>query len=324
MSGATTAPRVKVREATGQVDTGAAPPGSPELVVYYDGSCPLCRQEINFYRCRGTAAAVEWVDASASDAESVAPDLKRAEALARFHVRRRDGSLASGSRGFAELWAVTPGFRWLGRIARTSFANAILEPAYRGFLRVRPAAQRFAAYLDSRADSTYPRWLERDLRSNHAGETGAVAIYRGILALSRNAEVREFARRHLETERRHLATMCELLTPRQRSKLSALWYVAGFITGAVPAIFGARAVYATIEGVETFVDRHYREQIARLRDDGRWAALRDTLEACRQDEVAHRDEARRFVPGTRAPGLRLWLWAVAAGSAAGVAVARRV
>ncbi len=36
--------------------------------------------------------------------------------------------------------------------------------------------------------------LPGDIRSDHAGETGAVMIYRGILAASRDPAVREFAR----------------------------------------------------------------------------------------------------------------------------------
>jgi len=36
-----------------------------------------------------------------------------------------------------------------------------------------------------------PEWLIADLRSDHAGEMGAVMIYRGILAVSRDAGVRE-------------------------------------------------------------------------------------------------------------------------------------
>ncbi len=44
-----------------------------------------------------------------------------------------------------------------------------------------------------------------DLRSDHAGETGAVAIYLGILAVSHNPQIRQFAREHQATEREHLA-----------------------------------------------------------------------------------------------------------------------
>ena len=46
-----------------------------------------------------------------------------------------------------------------------------------------------SALLESFA---YPRSLIHALRSDHAGETGAVAIYHGILAVSRDRAVREY------------------------------------------------------------------------------------------------------------------------------------
>ncbi len=78
-----------------------------------------------------------------------------------------------------------------------------------------------------------------------------------------------------------------------------------------------------IEAVETFVDCHYRQQIDTLVNYDSWAGFRDTLEDCRQDEAARRYEAKRSVVGGAGPILGVWLWAVAVGSAAGVAVARR-
>ena len=38
-----------------------------------------------------------------------------------------------------------------------------------------------------------PAWLLGELRSDQAGETGAVAIYRGILWVSKDASIRRFA-----------------------------------------------------------------------------------------------------------------------------------
>jgi ubiquinone biosynthesis monooxygenase Coq7 len=306
------------------IEQSAILPVTTGLTVYYDGACPLCRREIEFYRRRSANAAIDWVDASAGDEGSIAPDLKRAEALERFHVRLPDGRLESGARGFGELWAAVPGFHWLGRLALTRPAHPILEFAYRRFLRFRPVAQRIATNLETSSRRPNPLWLERELRSDHAGETGAVAIYIGILATSQCCKVREFARRHLETERRHVTCLEKVVLPRQRSKLLALWYVAGFITGALPAIFGSRAVYTTVEAIETFVDNHYRQQIEMLGEHTTWSGLRVTLEACREDEVAHRDEARRLISGKPDPVMRLWLLTVAAGSAAGVSVARRI
>jgi 3-demethoxyubiquinol 3-hydroxylase len=100
-------------------------------------------------------------------------------------------------------------------------------------------------------DSALPSWLVADLRTDHAGEAGAVMIYRGILATARDEAVRDFAQGHLATEAAHLAAIELLLAPRHRSRLSPLWRVAGWLTGALPAWAGPRAVYATIEAVET-------------------------------------------------------------------------
>ena len=161
------------------------------------------------------------------------------------------------------------------------------------------------------------------LRSDHAGETGAVYIYLGIRAVTRDADVREFACQHQATEERHLAIMNRLVPVEQQSRLLPLWRMAGWLTGALPALFGATAVFHTIDAVESFVDRHYLEQIEALRPRSRHRALREILQACREDELLHRDEARSRVG---APGLigRLWLAMIAAGSRAGVFVASRI
>jgi ubiquinone biosynthesis monooxygenase Coq7 len=163
-----------------------------------------------------------------------------------------------------------------------------------------------------------------DLRSDHAGETGAVMIYRGILVRARDPEIRHFATRHLATEAEHLRLLEALLAPGQRSLLLPLWRVAGFLTGWLPALFGRRAIYATIEAVETFVDRHYEEQIAKLGHAGAEGALRRLLATCQGEEVHHRDEAAAALGEGRGALLRLWGWMVDMGSAAAVAAARRV
>ncbi len=178
-----------------------------------------------------------------------------------------------------------------------------------------------------------PSTLVRDLRSDHAGETGAVMINRAILATTRDAGVRHFAQGHLATEASHLAAIEPLLAPRHRSWLLPIWRVAGWLTGALPAMVGPRAVYATIEAVETFVDSHYAEQIESIdrQDPGRVCpplqALRALLQTCRGDEIAHRDEAAAlFAQAGKPPSmaLRVWVWLVGAGSRVAVKVCRRI
>ncbi len=123
-------------------DVGAAP-----MTVLYDGTCPLCRREIGLYR--GLHAENPLCFEDVSDMAFVLPaDVTRAQLLARFHVRQADGRLLSGAMAFLALWAVLPGWRWLARLGSLPGAAWVMEQTYRGFLRLRPTLQRWAARLD--------------------------------------------------------------------------------------------------------------------------------------------------------------------------------
>ena len=163
-----------------------------------------------------------------------------------------------------------------------------------------------------------------ELRSDHAGETGAVWIYRGIALVTRDADLKAFALRHGATEQDHLKRVCEVLPWARRSWLLPAWRVAGFFTGALPALVGPRAVHATIAAVETFVDHHYQQQIDRIEGRTGVEALRALLVDCQADEVSHRDEAMALQ--THPPGalLRAWCALVGSGSAMAVKLARLV
>ena len=170
-----------------------------------------------------------------------------------------------------------------------------------------------------------PAAVVADLRTDHAGETGAVRIYEGVLSFARDPALRAFAERHLATEQAHLREIEAWLPPADRSRLLAVWRLAGWITGALPALLGPPAVYGTIEAVERFVDQHYEEQIERLAAQPSLSPLRQVLLECQGDEVAHREEAAAAL-GAGEPGLvlRAWGWLVGVGSRGAVAVCRRV
>jgi 3-demethoxyubiquinol 3-hydroxylase len=171
-----------------------------------------------------------------------------------------------------------------------------------------------------------PAAVVAELRTDHAGEAGAVQIYRGVLAIARDPALRAFALRHMGTEQQHLQHVEAWLPAASRSRLLPIWRLAGWLTGAVPAMAGPRFVYATIEAVERFVDEHYLQQIEALATQPERAALRDMLQACRADELHHRDEAAAAANGGGASGplLRFWCGLVGLGSRAAVAVCRHV
>ena len=173
-------------------------------------------------------------------------------------------------------------------------------------------------------NTNYPKWLAAELRSDHAGELGAVMIYRGILAVAAQPALRAFAEEHLATERQHLQAMESLLSPSKRSRLQWPWRAAGWLIGALPALIGAQWVYATIHTVETFVDAHYRQQIARLKTELPANPVTEILERCRADEVMHQQDATARAEGIPSRALSLWLQTVDLGSRAAVLVARKV
>ena len=106
-----------------------------------------------------------------------------------------------------------------------------------------------------------PKFIIPDLRTDHAGETGAVFIYKGILLVSKNKEINEFANNHLLTEKKHLEIIEKILPDDEKSKLLFLWKILGFLTGLIPALIGKKFIYATIFFVESFVEKHYNEQL---------------------------------------------------------------
>jgi predicted DCC family thiol-disulfide oxidoreductase YuxK len=117
---------------------------SPTLTVWFDGSCPLCTQEIALMRRLDKASAISFIDVTAPT--SICP-LNPAELLARFHAEE-NGILLSGAAAFAAMWRALPLLRPLGLAARNTWILAVLERLYIFFLRHRPRLQRFAKWLE--------------------------------------------------------------------------------------------------------------------------------------------------------------------------------
>jgi ubiquinone biosynthesis monooxygenase Coq7 len=167
--------------------------------------------------------------------------------------------------------------------------------------------------------------LARMLRVDHAGEHGAVQIYRGQLAvLGRTASASTI--RHMEAqEQAHLETFDRLiLEHRVRPTIfSPVWHVAGFALGAATALMGEKAAMACTAAVEEVIDEHYAAQIAALETDGPASAeLKETLEAFRADEVAHRDTALSH-GAEETPGYGLLSGAIKAGCRLAIRISER-
>lgn len=139
------------------------------------------------------------------------------------------------------------------------------------------------------------RRIDEMIRVDHAGEFGAVQIYRGQKAVFDRIEGKAHAARligEMEAgEQEHLKTFDRLIAERRvRPTLMApVWRVAGFGLGAVTALMGEEAAHACTEAVEQVIEEHYGRQSEEL--EGLDNELKYVVDRFREDEIAHKETA---------------------------------
>ena len=165
------------------------------------------------------------------------------------------------------------------------------------------------------------------IRVDHAGEYGAVAIYRGQRAVfdkvPGKARIAEQLAEMEADEQAHLDAFDALIRERgvRPTALMPLWNVAGYALGVATALMGEKAAHACTEAVETVIEGHYADQVEALTPHEPELAAR--FEQFREEEVAHRDLARE--EGAReAPGYPVLSALIQAGCRLAIRVSERV
>ena len=169
--------------------------------------------------------------------------------------------------------------------------------------------------------------LAEMLRVDHAGEYGAVAIYRGQRAVFARLPHKTLIADEIANmeagEIDHLETFDRLLAERKvrPTLLTPFWNVAGFGLGATTALMGEKAAMAATAAVEGVIEKHYASQAAELDEDE--PALAETVRQFREDEIGHKTTAE--AAGARdAPGYRLLSAVIGAGCRAAIKIAEKV
>lgn len=165
------------------------------------------------------------------------------------------------------------------------------------------------------------------LRVDHAGELGAVHIYRGQRAVLGAAPGHERIAGQLAEmeghEQVHLARFDQILAERRvrPTVMAPLWRLAGFALGAGTALMGDKAAHACTEAVETVIGEHYADQVAEL--EVREPELAAELSRFRDEELAHRDQA--LAEGAReAPGYPVLSAVIRAGCRAAIKISEKL
>ena len=130
------------------------------------------------------------------------------------------------------------------------------------------------------------------LKVNHAGEHGAVQIYRAQMLVARYwmpalmLQLQSFR----GDEERHREIFWQAIVRRSGVKCRSHWLcaVGGWVLGFVSALFGVRGVMACTYAVESVVVVHLHEQLAFLKSQSDGDAF-ETVQAILKDEENHRD-----------------------------------
>ena len=144
-------------------------------------------------------------------------------------------------------------------------------------------------YTDSKTSLDTPKKI---LKVNHAGEFGAVNIYRSQLFVAKIfmkdmvPQIEEF----LSDEKRHLDIFWKEIQKRNGVKCKSYWLcgVGGYFMGFISALLGKRGIMACTWAVESVVVNHLHSQIEYLSQKQDREAL-GTVEAILEDEQNHRD-----------------------------------
>lgn len=169
--------------------------------------------------------------------------------------------------------------------------------------------------------------LAEILRVDHAGEYGAVEIYRGqravFGALSNKTRIAATLRAMEDGEKAHLVAFDRLLAERKirPTLLSPVWRVAGFGLGAATALLGEKAAMAATSAVEEVIESHYAKQAEELA--GAEPTLSATLRSFRDDELSHKRTAE--AEGAReAPGYGVLRAVIQAGCRAAIRLSEKI
>jgi len=144
---------------------------------------------------------------------------------------------------------------------------------------------------------------DRVMKVDHAGEHGAICIYRAQrwVARWRAPELIPELSDFLTHERDHRARFgAELARRNKRRCRSYLWCgLGGVVLGTMTGIAGRQAIAATTVSIERVVLRHMREQVQAL--DGVDEQAAETLRGIISEEQEHHD-----ISAARLPSGAVW------------------
>lgn len=147
--------------------------------------------------------------------------------------------------------------------------------------------------------------IGRILKVNHAGEYGAIRIYRAQLWVARRLypDVVAFLEETLAHEIQHCAMFRQAMSQRSARpcRIMSLWGNGGLVLGFATSLIGRQGIWICTAAVESTVHKHLDDQLHFL--GGRDEDLRSLISSIQGEEAAHLHYAVARI-ATKAPWAR--------------------
>ena len=129
----------------------------PEVTLFWDGGCPLCRKEIAFYKwLDASRQRVDWVDINADPRQLAAHNVALEDAMTRIHGIEH-GKLLVGVPAFVAVWERLPYWSILPPLLRAMpWAMPAVEYAYAFWAKRRLGISTTLRRLETQASCRVP------------------------------------------------------------------------------------------------------------------------------------------------------------------------
>ncbi len=118
----------------------------PSVEVFYDGLCPVCRQEIRLLQRLDQQRSLRAIDITGPDFDAAQYGLKLSDFVSRMYVRDQEGVMHEGLDSFPIMWGAV-GPSWVWGWTRTPGVRQLALVGYAIFRRVRPRISGFKPCL---------------------------------------------------------------------------------------------------------------------------------------------------------------------------------
>ena len=170
--------------------------------------------------------------------------------------------------------------------------------------------------------------LNEIIRVNHAGEHGAVAIYKGqinALKLMGDKKTLPLIYDMLEGEKVHAKEFDKIIEKKKTrvTALMPLWHLSGFTLGVASALGGRDTLMACTEAVEEVIDKHYSDQIKELEDSKKEPEILEIIKQFHEDELEHEEIAKNEI-SENTPALKAFKKIVKVGCRAAISLSEKI